>query len=54
VDCEDNSKIIFDEGTQYQEEWAIVSADAKTFKIRFTSEGKKYEYTFVPYVEWKP
>jgi len=51
---EDNSKIIFDEGTQYQEEWTIVNADTKTFKIRFTSEGQKYEYTFVPYVEWKP
>lgn len=51
---EDNSKIIFDKGTQYQEEWTIVSVDAKTFKIKFTSDGKRYEYTFVPYVEWKP
>jgi hypothetical protein len=51
---DDNSKIIFDEGTEYREEWTVVSVDAMMFKVRFTSEGKKYEYTFVPYVEWKP
>lgn len=51
---EDNSKIIFDEGTEYSDEWTIVNVDAKMFKVKFTSEGKRYEYTFVPYVEWKP
>lgn len=51
---EDNSKIIFDEGTEYSEEWTIVNTDAKAFKVKFSAEGKKYEYTFVPYVEWKP
>ncbi len=50
----DNSKIIFDEGTKYQEEWNIISIDAKMFKVKFNSERIKYEYTFVPFVEWKP
>jgi len=51
---EDNSKIIFDAGTEYQEEWTILNIDAKMIKVKFTSEGKRYEYTFGPYVEYKP
>ncbi|MCX6163674.1 MAG: hypothetical protein NTU73_02240 [Ignavibacteriae bacterium] len=51
---EDNSKIIFDADTEYREEWTIVSLGDKLIKVKFTSDGNKYEYMFGPYVEWKP
>jgi hypothetical protein len=48
---ENNSKIIFDENSPSREEWNIVSMDAKKIVVRFTDEGKTYEYTFIPWVK---
>jgi hypothetical protein len=48
---DNNSKIIFDDNTPNREEWNIVSMDAKKIVVRFTDEGKTYEYTFIPWVK---
>lgn len=48
---ENNGKLIFDENSVNKEEWNIVSLDAKKIVVKFTDEGKTYEYTFIPWVK---
>jgi hypothetical protein len=48
---ESNSKLIFDDNSPNREEWNIVSMDAKKIVVKFTDEGKTYEYTFIPWVK---
>lgn len=48
---ENNSSIIFDDNTQNREVWNIVSLEPKKIMVRFMSEGKAYEYTFIPWVK---
>lgn len=50
---ENNGKLIFDENSINREEWSIVSMDAKNIVVKFTDEGKTYEYTFIPWVKRK-
>ena len=50
---ENNGKLIFDENSINREEWSIVSMDAKKIVVKFTDEGKTYEYTFIPWVKRK-
>jgi hypothetical protein len=48
---ENNGKLIFDENSVNREEWNIVSMEAKKIVVKFTDEGKTYEYTFIPWVK---
>ena len=46
-----NSSIIFDELSTFSEVWNIVTLEPKKIVVRFSSEGKTYEYTFIPWVK---
>jgi hypothetical protein len=46
-----NTQLIFDDNSPNREVWNIVSMDAKKIVVKFTDEGKTYEYTFIPWVK---
>lgn len=46
----DNSKIIFDIDTPNRDEWTIISIEDSKLMIKFSNEGKNYQYTLLPAV----
>ena len=47
---DDNTKIIFDANTPSEDAWYIVSLEETKLVIKFSSEGKNYQYTLLPAV----
>ena len=47
---DDNTKIIFDKDTQDEEVWTIISLEDSKLVVKFTNEGKNYQYTLLPAV----
>jgi len=47
---DDNSKIIFDINTEAEDEWVIVNLEENKLVVKFSSEGKNYQYTLLPAV----
>lgn len=50
VISDDETKIIFDKDTENEDVWNIISLEDSKLVVKFSNEGRSYQYTLLPAV----